>query len=119
MIALVVVVIGAIGSLYFMFNAGRHQKSILLIVLFSAWVLSPFVAFFVANKISTRWIVPLRTMLYWSMIVLAVGSLIIYSGAFNTPQTKPAFIFLIVPLVSWVLILIVALIVRRLPGKKN
>jgi hypothetical protein len=118
-VALTIVVVGAVGSLYFMFNAGRHQKSILLIALFTAWVLSPFVIFIFANKISNRWTVPARATLYWATIVLAVGSLIVYSGTFNTAQTKPASIFLIVPFISWLLILAVALVVRRLSRKTN
>jgi hypothetical protein len=118
-VALTIVVVGAVGSLYFMFNAGRHQKSILLIALFMVWVLSPFVIFIFANKISNRWTVPARATLYWATIVLAVGSLIVYSGTFNTAQTKPASIFLIVPFISWLLILAVALVVRRLSRKTN
>src|SRR6476620_4922772 len=89
-VALTIVILGAVGSLYFMFNAGRHQKSILLIALFTAWVLSPFVVFIIVNNISIRWTAPLRLALYCIMIMLAVSSLIFYSGTFNTPQTKPA-----------------------------
>jgi hypothetical protein len=44
-VALILLVVGAVGSLYFMFNAGRNQKSILLIILFTAWVLSLFAGF--------------------------------------------------------------------------
>ena len=116
-IALIVALVGAVGSLYFMFNAGRKQNSIILLALFTAWVLSPFVGLFISNKISSRWTVPARASLYWLMIILAIGSLVAYSGAFNTPQTKNAFIFLIFPLVSWFLIVVVFLIVRKISNK--
>ncbi len=109
--------VGAVGSLYFMFSAGRKQNSIILLALFTAWVLSPFVGLFISNKISSRWTVPARASLYWLMIILTIGSLVAYSGAFNTPQTKNAFIFLIFPLISWFLIVIVFLIARKISNK--
>ena len=115
--ALIVVLVGAVGSLYFMFSAGREQKSIILLGLFTAWVLSPFVGLFISNKISTRWTAPARALLYWLIIVLTIGSLVAYSGAFNTPETKNAFIFLIVPLISWFLIVTVFLIARKISNK--
>jgi hypothetical protein len=118
-VALTIVVVGAVGSLYFMFDAGRNQKSILLITLFTAWVLSPFVGLFLANKISNRWTVSARASLYWLMIILTIGSLIAYSGALIPPNTKAAFIFLVVPLLSWVLIVTVFLIARKISRKSN
>ena len=105
--------IGAIGSLYFMFNAGRHQKSILLIILFTGWVLSPFIGLFVATKISNPLKVPPLAIIYWLIIILAISSLIAYSGALIPQGTKTAFIFLIGPLTWWILIVLVFLIGRR------
>jgi hypothetical protein len=113
-LTLAVVTISAIGSLYLMFIAGRNQKSIFLILLFTAWMLSPFVSFFLATIISKRWAASARTFLYWTMIILAGGSLIAYNGTFNTPNTKNAFVFLVVPFISWIIISIVFLISRRL-----
>jgi hypothetical protein len=112
-VALVFVSAGAIGSLYFMLNASRHQKSIFLIAFFTAWILSPFVGFFITDKFSRRWTVTARAFLYWLIIILTIGSLAAYSGAFNTPTTKNAFVFIIIPLISWVLIATVILIARR------
>ena len=115
--ALIVALVGAIGSLYFMFSAGRKQNSIILLALFTTWVLSPFVGLFISNKISNRWTVPARALLYWLIIVLTIVSLVAYSGAFNTPETKNAFIFLIFPLISWFLNVTVVLIARKISGK--
>lgn len=117
--ALIVALVGAVGSLYFMFGASRKQNSIVLLGLFTAWVLSPFVGLFILNKISKRWTVTTRSLLYWLIIVLTIGSLVAYSGAFNTPQTKNAFIFLIVPLISWILLIVAVLSARRLSRKTN
>ena len=116
-IALAVVAVGAVGSLYLMFSASRHQNSIILIALFTGWVLSPFVGLFITNKFSNRWTGNARSSLYWLMIILTIFSLVAYGGAFNTPRTKNAFVFLVVPLISWLLIAIVILIARRLSRK--
>ena len=109
-VALIIMIVGAVGSLYFMFNAGRNQKSILLIVLFTGWVLSPFVGLFLAT-LSSR-IVPARASL-WLMIIVAIASLIAYSGVLIPPGTKTAFIFLVAPFTFWILILIVLVAARR------
>jgi len=117
--AMIIMAIGAIGSLYIMFNASRNQKSILLIALFTVWVLSPFIGFFLTMKISNRWTTAARTSLYWLMIILTIGSLIAYGGAFNTPQTKNAFRFLVVPFLLWLILIIAFLITRRFSRKNN
>ena len=111
--ALIIALVGAVGSLYFMFNASRNQNSIILLGLFTAWVISPFVGFFISNKIFNRCTPTARVLLYWLIIVLAIGSLVAYSGAFNTPETKNAFIFLIFPLISWILLIVTVLTARR------
>ena len=105
--ALIVLLIGAAGSLILMFNAGRNQNSILLIILFTGWVLSPFIALLIADVISMRWLIKTRVTIYFLMLFISLVSLLGYSGALNVPGTKPAFKFLIVPVISWVLILII------------
>lgn len=116
--ALIALVLGALGSLCFVINAGRNNISILLPALFVIWVLSPFIAFLIANFISKRWSFLTRKTIYWLMLIVTVGSLIFYS-AFNAPGTKRTFIFLIVPLMSWLLIIISILVSRRLSRKTN
>ena len=119
-VAMVFAIVGAIGSLYFMFQAGRNQKSILLIALFTAWVLSPFIALFLATKTRSRWTIPARVSIYRLMIILAIGSLIAYSGVLTPTGTKGAFIFLVAPFTSWIIIVIVYLFsARRLANNKR
>ena len=118
-IALIVVFAGAIGSLYLMFNAGRHQRSILLIVLFTVWVLSPFIALLVSDLLAKHWPVYTRVRLYFLMLFITFGSLVCYSGALNVSGTKPAFKFLIVPLVSWLLIALIIPVSRKLSAKRS
>ena len=118
-VALILVPVGAVGSLYFMFNASRNQNSILLITLFTVWILSPFVGLFLADKFSNRWTVTVRASLYWLMITLTIVSLVAYSGALSMPKTKNAFVFLIIPLISWLLMTMVILTARRLSRKMH
>jgi hypothetical protein len=102
-----------------MFHAGRHQNSLILMLLFAVWVLSPFAAAVWANVVSQRWSVLTRATLNVAMLVLTVGSLAIYGEvAFGRPRAKIGFVFLVVPLASWLLMALVvsiaAFISRRL-----
>lgn len=101
--ALLAVVVGAVGSLGWMFYAGRRNPSLFLMALFTGWVLSPFVALWVATVYSKRWSSLTRVALYSLMLLIPMGSLIVYSGALSPPGTKPAFVFLVIPLLSWLL----------------
>ncbi|SRR5258706_11059992 len=122
-IAIVVVLVGAGASLALMFRAGHNNKSVLLLGLFAIWVLSPFVALLVANIVSKNWSVLTRLALYILMLFLTFGSLVGYSGVLSPPGTKPAFVFLVVPLISWLLIVIVipiaASLSRRLSRRSD
>jgi len=117
----IAVLSGTVASLAFMFNAGRDQKSVLLIILFTGWVVSPFMALLAADVKSKRWFIH-RVTLFFLMFLITLLSLIFYSGVLSVPGTKNAFNFLIVPLVSWLLIVIFiaapALRSRRISRKK-
>ena len=104
--SLVIALIGAAGSLTLMSIAGRHQRSPVLILLFALWVLSPYAALVFVRGISMYWGVS-NTGLFSLTLTLTVGSLSIYAGvAFGYIKAKAGFIFLIVPLVSWIAIAI-------------
>ena len=118
-IALIVLLVGATSSLVLMFNAGRDQKSILLIVLFTSWVLSPFIGLFIVDIISKRWLPKTHTTIYLLIIFITLASLIFYSGALNVSGTKPAFKFLVAPLISWFLILVIVPIKRKRSNISN
>ena len=117
--ALIAVLAGTAGSVGLMLHAGRHNDSQILLVLFALWVLSPFMALVWANVVSKRWLVHTRATLYSVMLVLTLGSLAIYATvALGPPRAKAAFVFVVVPPASWLLIAIAvsiaALISRRL-----
>jgi uncharacterized membrane protein YhaH (DUF805 family) len=111
-VALVVVLAGVVGSIILVLYKGRNNDSVLLIALFLAWVLSPFIALLVADKVSKRWTDFTRKTLYILMLALTILSLLSYSGVLRPTETKTAFVFLVLPLISWVLIVILLLIAR-------
>ena len=103
--ALIAVPVGAVGSLGLMLYAGRHNPSRILLLLFVIWVLSPFVAAALASVASNRWSVVTRATLYVVMLALTLGSLAIYGGvALGYIKAKIGFVFLVVPLASWLLL---------------
>jgi biotin transporter BioY len=82
------------------------------------WVLAPFLALVLADAISKRWPVLVRTTLYCLMLVLTLGSLAVYiNDALRPRKAQAAFVFVAVPLVSWIVIAVAvavaALVSRR------
>ena len=117
--ALVILIAGAVVSVALTRHAGRHNKSVILPLMFISWVLSPFIALLVANSMSARWPVTVRVILYFLMILIAIGSLVVYSGIFSSAGAKPAGVFLIVPLLSWLLIVIVIPVTLVISRRNN
>jgi hypothetical protein len=104
MTALIAVVAGAAGSIGFMLRAGRNAP-LFLKLLFALWVLSPFMALVLADVVSKRWSLLTRATLYSVMLVLTLGSLTIYGDvALAPPRSQGAFVFVVVPPASWLLI---------------
>jgi hypothetical protein len=116
--ALVALVAGAGGSLGLMLHAGHHQPSRVLMLLFAVWVLSPFIAAVLAHIVSKRWSPLTRVTLSVVMLVLTVGSLIIYGNtAFGHSTAKVGFVFLVVPLASWLVAAIALPIAAFISGR--
>jgi hypothetical protein len=116
-IAVVAVSAGAVGSLALMFHAGRNNRSAILMALFFIWVVSPFIGVLLANVFAKRWSVFFRVTLYILMIVLSLGSLVAYRGVLSPAEVKPTAVFLIVPLISWLVIVSVILLAEVMPRK--
>ena len=103
--ALIAVLVGGAGSLGLMLYAGRRQNSGILVLLFGTWVLSPFMAAGLANAASKRWPVLTQATLHVVTLLFSVGCLAIYAVvAFRYVEAKIGFVFLVVPLASWVLL---------------
>jgi hypothetical protein len=118
-IVLILILTGAVGSLVLTFHAGRKNNSVLLPLLFAVWVISPYIAFLMSDIISRNWSIFARIGLYCLIIVLSVCSLLCYGGILSPPGVKPAFVFLIVPLISWILLVILILLSEKISGRMS
>ena len=112
-------VAGGVVSSGLMLCAGQRNNSRLLLALFAFWVLSPFVALVLASAVSTRWSALTRATLHALTLLITAGSLAIYGNALSMPPgSKLAFPFLVVPLGTWLLIIVTvplaSLLTRRL-----
>ena len=82
-------------------------------------MLSPFIAALRADSVSKVWAVGTRAALYVLMVILTLGSLAIYGGvAFKYVEVKVGFIFLVVPLASWLSIAIVVGTAALISGRQ-
>jgi hypothetical protein len=116
-VAVTAVVAGAVGSVGLMLWVGHRNPSRLLLPLFVIWDLSPFVALLLAAIVSKRWSVLTRATLYGVMIIITLGSLAIYGDVVLRPRPQPAFMFLVVPPGSWLLMMIAVPIAASISGR--
>src|SRR5713101_3759201 len=72
--ALAAVVAGATGSLALMLYVGRRNPSRMLLLLFTLWVLSPFVGLALAAGRAQPWSVATRSTIHLVTLIVAVGS---------------------------------------------
>jgi hypothetical protein len=112
-VALTVLAIGAIGAASIVLRVGRRNPSHALIALFVLWVLSPFAGLLVADLGWTRFVTLTRATLDRLMVVVAVVSLVAYARVLAAPPAKPAAPFLIVPFLTWMLLLGIAFVAHR------
>jgi len=97
-----------------MLCASHRQNSRILLLLFAIWVLFPFITAVWAYVFSNRWTVVVRVPLYVVMLVVSLASVPIYGGvAFGHVRAKVGFVFLVVPLISW-LVIAIALAIAKL-----
>ncbi len=105
--------LGAIGSLVLVLYHGRQNSSIVLISLFAVCVVSPYVGFWLADKRAVFWSNDLQIALYCLIIMYSTTSLFFYNPISHFPGTKPAFFFLLTPLIGWLLILLLLILSRK------
>ncbi len=99
-VAIIAVAISAVSSLALMLHAGRHQRSMILVLLFAAWVLSPFVGLVCAHLSSKPWLPLARVILYGLTLAVVFTCPAIYADvAFGRTTLKMGFVFLVVPFV--------------------
>jgi hypothetical protein len=118
--AVIAVLAGAVGSVGLMLRAGHRNPSRLLLVLFALWVLSPFMALILAYMASKRWSALSRATLYSAMLVLTMVTLAIYGDVgLGPPRAETAFVFVVVPPASWLLIALVVPIAGLISGRQS
>lgn len=108
--ALIAIPIGAAGSLGLMLRAGQRSASPVLLILMAIWVLSPFVALLAASVVAKRRPILNGAKLYALTLVLTLSALAIYVYDAFWPRAKAAFVYVIVPMASWILIVITIVI---------
>src|SRR5947207_427792 len=111
--AIIATVAGAIGSLALMLRVGRNAP-MLLIVLFTGWVLLPFAILFAGAAMSRAWSASRQAFLHTTMLIVTLASLSIYGFVAAHPEMpRPASSFLMVPLVSLFGIAMAGLFARK------
>jgi len=122
-VSLIGVVAGAAGSVGLMLRAGYRDGSaipVVLLILFSGWVLSPYMGLVLADIVSKRWSYLTRATLQGLMVIVSLCSLAIYGNvAFSPPRPQPAFMFLVVPSGSWLLMITVVPIAAFLSRRQG
>ena len=114
----VVVVAGAVLSIGLMLRAGHPP--LFLRVLFAIWVLAPFVALLWADAFSTRWSAVTRATLHGVMLLVALGSVAIYAYVVvRPPRSTPAFVWVVVPVASCVLMAIIIPMAAFISGRRS
>lgn len=110
--------IAAAGSLACTLYAGRHNKSVLLVVLFAVWVLSPFAGLIGSERAAEHSPSGIANAMRASALIIAIFSLGIYVAvAASPPEHHTAFPFLAVPAVSW-LAIVPMVIAARLAARR-
>jgi multisubunit Na+/H+ antiporter MnhG subunit len=116
--AVVAVIAGAGGSLGLWIHAAQHPP-LIIIALFVIWVLSPFALLGIGYANAQRWTFEAQKALYCVTLFIALATIVIYADdALNHRSAHRAFVYVIVPPVSW-LLMVAAVTVGALRARKN
>ena len=100
--SILVIAIALAVALVSMSYAGRRQQSLVLIVLFAAWVTAPFAAAIGANVVASRWPARVQRAVRYATVAVPAASAVFYACvAFAGLPLKVGFAFLVGPFVSW------------------
>src|SRR6476660_8927388 len=104
---------GALGSFAMTLQAGEHDGSVILTLLFLVWVLSPFIVLIISCVHSKRWPTRARISLYTLMIITSLFTLLFYGRLLSFSGVRLAFVFLVIPFITWILMLMTHVFLRR------
>ena len=110
--SLIALFVGAGGSIIFTLFTGRNNPSVLLPILFSGWVVSPYIVLLLIHFNSLIHLKISNVSLFNMTLFITFINLIGYSGVLSPKGMKPAFVFLVIPFVSWLIIGIISLILK-------
>ena len=110
--AIIILFAGGLVSAWFTIDALQDYNSVFMKSIFLFWVLSPFLALLRAYELSGPWSAVRRGILYNLMLLIAFISMVAYSGEWNLPGIKPAFMFLMIPAFCWTLMIVAYFIVN-------
>ena len=103
--------VATIVSVGLMLRACRFNDSGIALALIAVWILSPMIALVLAEVVAKRWLIFGRAAVYGLMLVVALGSVMIYGiDVFIPLSPRKGFPYALVPAVSWLLIIIVLVI---------
>lgn len=110
--------VGGLGSLAAMLWVGRRNPSHVLLGLFALWILGPFVLLWLAGRFSRHWSSATRATLRIVSVLVPLVSLGIYADeALRPHRAQGAFMFVVVPVVSYLAVAVIvgaaALLARR------
>ncbi len=96
---------GAVGAVALTLYAGRSSPQRLVMVLMAGWVFAPFFGYAVASRFSSRWSAATQSALDITILLVAVAALAIYARDALQPPPRRAGVYVLSPIVSWLLLL--------------
>ncbi len=99
---------GAIGAVALTLYAGRGSPQRLLMVLMAGWVFAPFFGYALLTRLAARWSSVARFALDLAILVIAMAALVIYGRDALQPAPRRAGPYVLVPSLSWVVLLVIA-----------
>jgi len=124
--AFTVALVASIVSVGLMLRACRFNDSGIALALIAIWILSPTIALVFADLAARRWVIFSRATVHGLMLVIALGSVLIYgSGVLTLVNPRAGFPYALVPAVSWLLIALVLAVaafrtrIKTLKGTKE
>ena len=104
---------GALATLLFTFYAGRHNRSILLILFFVVWTFLPYFGLAAADRLARRMPLGIARAIRAATLLLALVPPAIYAAvSILAPGHTATFAFLGVPAASWLAIATLLLAIR-------
>lgn len=111
-------IVGASCSVIAMFIIGSRQRSVLLMTMFLVFVLAPFIALGLLNARARAWSDKARAIVQNATILISLASALKYVSVVVWPvKAQPASTFLMVPIASWALFGVVAILATRASRK--